>query len=100
MATKKELYALVEHLNNKYCKNTKNHLVVSQAYGGYSVELTGKYYKRGSNYHRVKNSISGAASIGNPYHDTATNTITSLLKADSRGYIKSAIRHYENKKYW
>lgn len=49
MATKKDLEREVARLNDQYCKNTVNHLVVHQAYGGYSVELTGKKYQRGKN---------------------------------------------------
>ena len=96
MATRKDLENCVDFLNKKYCKNTKNHLVISRAYGGYSVDLTGKRNKRTGRW--LKGSIgSGHANIGNPYHDTASKTIQGLYNADSRGYIKSAIRHYENR---
>ncbi len=97
MATKKDLQREVDRLNEKYCKNTKNHLVVSEAYGGYAVELEGKYYKRGNKFFKRKGAMSGAASIGNDYHDTATKTLASLLKADSKGWVKNSIRHYEKK---
>ena len=98
MATKKDLFNAVARLNNKYCKNTKNHLVVHQSYNGYSVELTGKDYMRGNKWHRVKGSMSGSVGIGNQWHDTATNTLRSLYEADSRGWIRNAVRQHEPKR--
>ena len=100
MATKKDLQCVVSDLNNKYCKNTKNHLVINQAYGGYSVLLTGKTYKRGGKTHYRKDSLRSAAiNIGNSYHDTATKTIEGLYKADSRGWIKHEIKYAEKRKW-
>lgn len=98
MANKKDLQAEVNRLNEKYCKNTKNHLVVNEAYGGYSVQLTGKEYKRGNKYYKRKGSISGAAAIGYDCHDTAANTIKNLHKAESRGWVRNSIMQYEPKK--
>lgn len=98
MATKKDLCREVARLNDKYCKNTKNHLVVGEAYGGYEVQLRGKEYKRGKKTFRRKGSLSGAVSIGNQYHDTATKTLEGLCKADSRGWVKNQIRYYEKRK--
>lgn len=96
MATKKDLQIYVNELNGRYCKNTKNYLVISQAYGGYCVELTGKTYYRGKKLHYKKGSMgSSAADIGNPYHDTATKTLESLYKADARGWILSTIKYHE-----
>lgn len=97
MASKKDLYDLVNKLNKKYCKNTKNELTVNEAYGGYCVGLTGKKYKRGKKIFSRKGSLgSGFGNIGSQdYHDTATNTIASLYKADFRGWIKNQIRYYE-----
>lgn len=97
MATKKDLVQHVNYLNEKYCKNTKNHFVISQAYGGYSVALTGKTYKRGNRTYWKKGSIgSGHGSTGaNPYHDTATNTLNSLYKAEAKGWLQSNLKHYE-----
>ena len=40
--TKKELQAVVDDYNKRYCKNTKNELCLSGAYGGYGIRLTGK----------------------------------------------------------
>lgn len=98
MATKKDLQDAVKYFNNKYCKNTKNHLVISQAYGGYCVGLTGKRNKRTGK--PLKNSVgTGFCSVGaNDWHDTASNTIEGLYKADSRGWMKNQIRHYEKRK--
>ncbi len=96
MATKKDLQNEVNRLNAKYCKNTKNHLVIHEAYGGYAVELTGKTYKRGNKIYYRKGSLgSGCSDIGNSYHDTATNTLSGLYKADARGWIKNSIRYHE-----
>lgn len=96
MATKRDLQYEVDRLNNKYCKNTKNKLSISQAYGGYSVELVGKRNKRTGKL--LKGAMSGSGYVGNQYHDTATNTLMSLYKAESRGWVKSAIKSHEPKR--
>lgn len=96
MATKRDLQYEVNRLNNKYCRNTKNYLTISQAYGGYSVELVGKRNKRTGKL--LKGAMHGSGSIGNAYHDTATNTLNGLYKAESRGWIRSSIRSYEPKR--
>lgn len=94
MATKKDLFKEIDRLNKKYCKGGKNRLVVSQAYGGYQVCLTGKKKKSGGYYKGSLNS--GCASITNG-HDTATNTLNSLYKSDSRGWLSSDIKYYNRK---
>lgn len=100
MATKKDLQNYVNELNNKYCKNSKNHFVIHQAYGGYTVGLTGKTYKRGNKEYYYKGSLKGALSdVGNPYHDTATKTLEGLYRADSRGWIKEKVKHYNKLKF-
>lgn len=86
----------VNRLNSKYCKNTKNHLVISRAYGGYAVELTGKRNKR--THRLLKGAMSGSAGIGNQYYDTATNTLSSLYMADRRGWVKSSVKTHEPKR--
>ncbi len=98
MANKKDLQAEVNRLNEKYCKNTKNHLVIHEANGRYTVELTGKEYKRGNKFYRRKGSISGTASIGQDWHDTATNTLKNIHQAESRGWVRSTIKQHEPKK--
>ena len=96
MATKRDLQREVERLNDRYCKYTKNKLAISQAYGGYSVELVGKRNKR--THQLLKGAMHGSASVGNAYHDTATNTLSGLYKADARGWVKSAVHAYEPKR--
>lgn len=54
MATKKDLQYEIGRLNNKYCLGGKNKLRLSEAYGGYQVQLTGKRKKTGGWY---KNSL-------------------------------------------
>lgn len=100
MATKKDLQNYVAYLNDKYCKNSKNHFEIHQAYGGYSVGLTGKTYKRGGKTHYYKNSLrSGMADVGNPYHDTATKTLEGLYRAEARGWIKEKVKHYNKNSF-
>ena len=50
--TKKELQAVVDDYNKRYCKNTKNELCLSGAYGGYGIRLTGKRDNRYKKYPR------------------------------------------------
>lgn len=91
MATKKDLEYEIRRLNEKYCKSGKNELRLSQAYGGYQVQLTGKRTKKGGFY---KNSLrSGAASITSGYGN-ASETLSALYKADSRGWLSSDVKHY------
>ena len=95
MATKKELFAEVERLNKKYCSKTKNKLRVSQAYGGYEVQLTGKRYK--NNPKKWRGIGSGCVEITHG-HNTATKTLEDLYRYDSKGYVKNNIRYYEKKR--
>ena len=91
MATKRELEIEVERLNEKYCKRGKNEFAISYAYGGYEVVLTGKRDKKG-NY--KKGSLgSGVASITDG-HDSATNTLNSLYKSESRNWLQSQVKYY------
>lgn len=85
MATKKDLKNYVSYLNNKYFHSSKNYLKISEAYGGYMVGITGKRGKNGKN---LKWTSSGISPVGNDYHDTATNTINALKKADEKGWLK------------
>ena len=62
-----------------------------QAYGGYQVQLTGKRKKTGGWY---KNSLgSGCASITTGY-ESATKTLDALYKADSKGWVRSTVKHH------
>ncbi|MBR4418628.1 MAG: hypothetical protein IKT33_01335 [Clostridia bacterium] len=91
--SKKELYDEVARLNEKYCKNTKNHLRVGSAYNGYRVELTGKTYER--NGHKKWRGIgSGADSVTHGYL-SPKETLGSLYRAESKGWLKSQIKHWE-----
>lgn len=94
MATLKDLQREVDRLNEKYCKNTANELVINRSYGGYAVQLTGKTYKKGNTYYN--RGMSGAARIGNQYSDTATKTLEGLYNAESRGWLKNDVKIYEN----
>lgn len=97
MATKKDLEDYVAELNRKYCKNTKNHLVIDQAYGRqYQVCLTGKSYFRGSKEHLRKGGLRGYLPV-TPYHDTATNTINKLYREVANGYLQQTIKYREHR---
>ena len=88
-----ELESEVNRLNKKYCKNTKNHLKVSGAYGGVKVELTGKEYKRGrKTFYRGIGS--GAESVTEGYL-TPRETLFNLYKKDSKGSLQYQIKHAE-----
>ncbi len=93
MARFKDLQAEVDRLNAKYCKHTRNYLEVDRAYNGYSVILTGKRDKRTGKI--LKGAMQGASDIGNQYHDTATNTLAGLYKAEARGWLKESIKYHE-----
>lgn len=94
--TIKDLKCEVAKLNEKYCKDTKNEFVVSQAYGGCRVELTGKCKKGGG---WVEGSLgSGCSSITNGYQ-SARQTFYDLCVYDSKGGIERAIQFNENKNY-
>ena len=97
MATKKDLYLEVKRLNDKYCKKTKNKIGISEAYGGYQVVLTGK--KKKNSYSKyLKNSLgSGCASITYGY-GSARSVLSDLYKSDSKGWLKSSIKHHEKRK--
>lgn len=104
MATKKDLEKEVSRLNRKYAKNSPNELVVHQAYGGYEVNLQGKQDKRYKGFKLRRGAMSGAAGIGNQYHDNATKTLAGLKTAESRGWVRSAFKTHSprakrNKRY-
>ena len=92
MATKKELREEIDRLNKKYCRNTKNKLVLGSAYGGYQVQLTGKRYK--NNPHKWRGIGSGVSSMTYGFQ-SAKNTLSDLHEIDSKGYLQSRIKHYE-----
>ena len=92
MATKKELREEIDRLNKKYCKNTKNKLVLGSAYGGYQVQLTGKRYK--NNPRKWRGIGSGVSSMTYGFQ-SAKNTLNNLYEIDSKGYLRSRIKDYE-----
>lgn len=94
MATKKDLQYEINRLNNKYCKGGKNKLTLSEAYGGYQVQLTGKRKKAGGYY---KDSLgSGCASITYGY-ESATKTLDALYKSDSKGWLRSSVKRHNRR---
>lgn len=95
MATIKELNAEVERLNKKHCKHTKNHLVVGKNGYGYSVNLTGKTYKRGKKTYWRKGSIGSGEVRLTGLGKTKGETIAAIRKADNNGELKRIIRRKE-----
>ena len=95
MASKQDLKNYVNLLNDKYCKNIKNHFAIEGAYGGYQVVLTGKTYKRGSKTHYYKNSLKSAAASVTHGFFSPTTTLNKLYKADSSGYVKEKLKQYK-----
>lgn len=99
MATKTDLFERVKALNRKYCRNGKNRLRVSQAYGGYEVQLTGKTDKRCKKKMKWLKGSLGSGSVNVTFgHDTATKTLNKLNEFDSKGYVKSKISYYSQKR--
>ncbi len=92
MSNYSDLKDEVKRLNDKYCKNSKNELVINRAYGGFEVLLKAKTGKNGK---KLKSGLgSGAVSITYG-HDTSLNTLNSLYKSESRGWLQSTIKHYK-----
>ncbi len=97
MVTKKDLQVEVDRLNNKYCKNTKNHFVINEKDSGFMVGMTGKDVKIGKKIYKVKGSLSNRfGSIGNTYHTTASKTLEGVRNAEKRGWLEYSIQLYEN----
>ena len=74
----------VKDLNERYAKRSKYHLVISYAYGGYSVHIRAK-----DKYIKLLGSGVSEITCG---HDSARNTIDKLMLADSRGWINEAFK--------
>ena len=98
MAKLKDLQFEVDFINNKYCKNTKNHLVIGKENGAYVVGLAGKKVKHGNDVSYCKGSLGSRFHQITPY-DNASNTILDLYKKDSHGLLKYVIQKVEQKKY-
>ena len=93
--TKKDLYAAVAEYNNRFCKHTKNELMVSGAYGGYGINLTGKRDKRYKSPKWRKGSLrSGQTNITYGY-DSARNVLTALHNEARSGNLKRKISYWE-----
>lgn len=84
-----DLQREVDRLNEKYCKYRKNKLVVSKAYGGFAVYLTGKTKDKG-----LKTAVIDITDG----HDTIKNTLNSLYKVESKGWLQSDIKYYDKNK--
>ena len=86
--TKKDLQAEVDRLNKKYCDKSKHELVVSGAYGGYMVQLTGKKRKDGKGFRGMG---SGVTDITRGY-TSARKTMTDLIYADANGIVSDRVK--------
>lgn len=114
MATEKDLQHLVKYYNKKYCKKTKNHLVIRIypddlmtpdelkklrfIHKQYRIGLKGKINKRTGK--PLKGSIVkdfGFVGANNCYL-SPTQAIVDLKKADAHGWLESQIKKYENRK--
>lgn len=90
----------VNRLNKKYCKNTRNHLVVGKNGNGYSVNLTGKPDKRyKGSWHRLKGSMgTSEARVSGYYSGTKSEVKTRLLQNEKDGTLKRIIKNHEPNK--
>jgi hypothetical protein len=93
--TLSDLNKEVDRLNKKYCKNTKNHLVVGKNGYGYSVNLTGKTYKRGKKTHWRKGSIGSGEVRMTGLGKTKSETIDRIRQEERSGNLKRVIRKRE-----
>lgn len=93
--TKKELQAQVDSLNNTMCKNTKHKYVVSGAYGGYQVQLTGKRSKDGKGWRGALRS--GNTSVTSGYQSART-TLNDLNSKVVSGEAKRQLSYWEKQK--
>ena len=94
MATKRDLIRAIENLNDSYMKKQPNIFELSEAYGGYKIELTGK--SRRVNGKWVWSGIgSGSASLTSGY-GSATDTLAQLgLILSNKDSIKRFIARYK-----
>ena len=93
MTTKQDLQKEVNRLNRKYCKNTKNHLVIDKNGFGYSVNLTGKQDKRYKRFRTRKGSLGTAqVRVSGYYSGTKSEVKQRLLKNERDGSLRRIIR--------
>lgn len=93
--TLSDLNSEVDRLNKKYCKNTKNHLKVEKNGYGYSVNLTGKTYKRGKKTFWRKGSIGSGEVRLTGLGKTKAETIQRIREEERSGNLKRIIRRRE-----
>lgn len=84
------LQSEVNRLNEKYCKNTKNHLVVDVGNGGKAVKIEGKKRSDGKGYRGV-----GKNGIQLTGHESQSETLKELWRRDSKGWLKNDIDNAE-----
>lgn len=85
----------VDRLNKKYCKNTKNTLRVGHNGYGYSVNLTGKTYKRGKKTFWKKGSIGSSEVRLTGLGKTKKQTLEKIRRDEKSGELKRIIRRRE-----
>ena len=91
--TLSDLNQEVDRLNKKYCKNTKNHLVIGKNGYGYSVNLTGKTYMRGKKRF-LKKGASGEVRLTG-LGKTKRETLERIRSEEQSGNLKRIIRRRE-----
>lgn len=91
--TKADLQREVSRLNRKYCKNTKNHLIIDKNGFGYSVNLTGKPDKRYKRFRTRKGSLGTAqVRVSGYYSGTPREVKERLLRNERDGSIRRIVR--------
>ena len=95
--TLSDLNSEVDRLNKKYCKNTKNHIVVDKNGYGYSMNLTGKTYKRGKKRFWKKGSIGSGQVRLTGLGKTKRETLERIRFEEETGNLKRIIRKRERK---
>ena len=92
--TKKDLEKAVAELNKIYCKRSKNELMVSSAYGGYGVRLTGKRDKRKRFGWRKGSLRSGQSDVTYGYQ-TPAKALNDLYATVRSGDLKRQVSYWD-----
>lgn len=93
MTKKSDLQQVVTRLNRKYCKSTKNHLVIDKSGFGYSVNLTGKQDKRYKRFRTRKGSLGTAqVRVSGYYSGTKSEIKNRLLQNEKDGTLRRIIK--------
>lgn len=89
-----DLNSEVARLNNKYCKRTKNHLVIDHNGYGYSVNLTGKPDRRSKKKRKTLKGSLGTAQVrvSGYYSGTKKQVLARLQQNEEDGTLKRIIR--------